>query len=166
MQAIKREQTSEPDPYKSLRAIRHIHRQTHSHTHARTHTSTTRSFRAPNTTQKVIIITVPWPPSTGAGPPRGGRALTLQLLLRLPEPLQLSEVLVENEHLGEAERGHGGRRALITLRGRAALCVKRRPVALAYTRVLPPPAQPPLTACLSPRPARATPTFGLEMLGS
>lgn len=63
----------------------------------------------------------------------------MQLLLRFPEPLQLGEVFVENEHLGEAERGHGGRRARITLRGRAALNSKRRPVALASTRVLPPP---------------------------
>lgn len=52
----------------------------------------------------------------------GGGALTLQLLLCLPELLQLGEVLVEDEHLGEAERGHGGRRARITLCGRAAGC--------------------------------------------
>lgn len=52
----------------------------------------------------------------GAGRP----PLTLQFLLRLPKLLQLREVLVEDEHLGEAERGHGGRRARITLRGRAA----------------------------------------------
>lgn len=51
----------------------------------------------------------------GAGAP-----LTLQFLLCLPKLLQLREVLVKDEHLGEAERGHGGRRALITLRGRAA----------------------------------------------
>ncbi|CAH4028952.1 unnamed protein product [Pieris brassicae] len=50
--------------------------------------------------------------------------LTLQLFLRLPELLQFGEVLVEDEHLGEAERGHGGRRARITLSGRAASLVR------------------------------------------
>lgn len=34
------------------------------------------------------------------GGTRGARALTLQLFLRLPELLQLGEILVEDEHLG------------------------------------------------------------------
>ncbi|CAG9560850.1 unnamed protein product [Danaus chrysippus] len=65
-----------------------------------------------------------------------GAALTLQLLLSLPELLQLGEVLVEDEHLGQAERGHGGRRARITLRGRAALSRQRRPLSRAAVRGL------------------------------
>lgn len=91
-----------------------------------------------------------------AGGTRGRLSLTLQLLLRLPELLQLGEVLVEYEHLGKAERGHGGRRARITLRGRAALCRQRRLLSRASLRTLPAPA---LLVALPPpahtrRPAR------------
>lgn len=85
-----------------------------------------------------------------AGGTRGRRSLTLQLLLRLPELLQLGEVLVEYEHLGKAERGHGGRRARITLRGRAALCRQRRLLSRASLRTLPAPA---LHGALPPRAA-------------
>ncbi|CAH2091549.1 unnamed protein product [Euphydryas editha] len=92
-----------------------------------------------------------------AGGTRGRRSLTLQLLLRLPELLQLGEVLVEYEHLGKAERGHGGRRARITLRGRAALCRQRRLVSRASLRELPAPA---LRSTLPPpRPSARTRTL-------
>lgn len=93
-----------------------------------------------------------------AGGTRGRRSLTLQLLLRLPELLQLGKVLVEYEHLGKAERGHGGRRARITLRGRAALCRQRRLLSRASLRTLPAPRTALRGALLPPaltrRPAR------------
>lgn len=89
-----------------------------------------------------------------AGGTRGRRSLTLQLLLRLPELLQLGEVLVEYEHLGKAERGHGGRRARITLRGRAALCRQRRLLSRASLRTLPAGSRSPRRAAAPAQPRR------------
>ncbi|CAF4864271.1 unnamed protein product [Pieris macdunnoughi] len=88
--------------------------------------------------------------NTGGGERHRASTLTLQLFLRLPELLQFGEVLVEDEHLGEAERGHGGRRARITLSGRAALFVRvhsatTRAHRLSPTKALSHPQPPPWT---------------------
>ncbi|GBP15810.1 hypothetical protein EVAR_93983_1 [Eumeta japonica] len=73
-------------------------------------------------------------------------ALTLQLLFRLPELLKLREILVEDEHLGEAERGHGGRPRLTSQSPRRAstpTAPRHKPFSAKARLILPAPAHTP-----------------------